>query len=63
MPHRSKLSLEALRSAGNLPFAHCNEILSPAEYLRLDEKQLRCGNCGKDFVSPRKDGPPMRTSQ
>jgi DNA-directed RNA polymerase subunit RPC12/RpoP len=62
MPRRSELNLEAIRAAGNVTCPHCNAILSPAEYLRVDDKQLRCGKCGKDFIPPTKDGPPMRTS-
>jgi ribosomal protein S27AE len=63
MPRRSKLNLEAIRSAGNVGCPHCNVILSPAEYLRLDSERLRCGKCGKDFIPPRKDGgTPMQTS-
>jgi uncharacterized protein (DUF983 family) len=63
MPRRNKYNLEAISSAGNVECPHCNAILSPAEYLRVDDKQLRCGKCEKDFIPPRKgDGPPMRTS-
>ena len=62
MPRRSKLTFEALRSVGNETCPHCNAILSPTEYLRIDYEQLRCGKCGKDFIPSAKDGPPMRTS-
>jgi DNA-directed RNA polymerase subunit RPC12/RpoP len=62
MPRRSKLNLEAIRSVGNVDCPHCNAILSPSEYLRLDNERLRCVRCGKDFVPQAKDGPTTRTS-
>jgi ribosomal protein S27AE len=62
MPRRSKLTLEAMRTVGNEDCPHCNAILSPSEYLRVDSERLRCGKCGKDFIPKAKNGPTMRTS-
>jgi hypothetical protein len=62
MLHGSKLTLDAMRSVGNEKCPHCRAILSPAEYLRLDSERLRCVKCGRDFIPPRKGGPPMRTN-
>jgi ribosomal protein S27AE len=53
---RGKYNLESIRSASNIECPHCNAILSPAEYLRLDGERLRCGKCDKDFIPERKAG-------
>src|SRR5438270_13430558 len=49
MPRRSKYNLEAIRALSNVECPHCNVILSPADYLRLDSERLRCVKCGKDL--------------
>jgi ribosomal protein S27AE len=61
MPRR-KLSLDVIRSVGNVECPICNAILTPAQYLRLDSERLECGKCGADFTPQKKDGQPMRTS-
>jgi hypothetical protein len=62
MPHRSKLTLDAIRSVTSEKCPHCRAILSPGEYLRLDSERLRCVKCGRDFIPSKKSGRPMRTN-
>jgi hypothetical protein len=61
MPRRSKFDIEAIRSASDRQCPHCPQVLSAAEYLRLEHKRLRCSKCGRDF-EPERSGPAMRTS-
>ena len=51
MARRSKYNLEAMCSVGNEECPHCNAILSPSEYLRLDYERLQYGKCGEGLYS------------
>jgi predicted Zn finger-like uncharacterized protein len=62
MPRRSMYDFEAMRASMNIECPHCHAVLTPAEHIPVDSERVRCAKCGKDFIPPTKDGPPMRTS-
>jgi len=59
MPRRSKLDLETIRAVGNVECPLCHELLTPADYLRIDYEHLRCAKCGEDFLPQAKGSPAM----